>query len=197
MTVNELLGIEEEERQRTEERDGRMQQFPSFDEFNNSRASYTQNRGGIDTYERADRRAYPEADSRRDAYAPRDAYSTRDTYSANDYAGYSDRRDWFGYASTDYSRADEQNLMGRLEYTNESFRPVYDKNVESKSQTAKKEGLRARLTTKGKILVCSLAALIVTTVGLIIGYAGKINKGTALMPASNSNASEISVTQTI
>ncbi len=197
MTVNELLGIEEEERERTEERNGGMQQFPDFDEFNNSRASYRQNRGGTDTANRTDRRAYPETDYDYNQYASRDAYATRDPYAQNDYARNPDRRNWFDYAATDYSRADEQNLMGRLEYTNESFRPVYDKNAETNNRTEKKEGLRPRLTTKGKLLICTFAALIVTTVGLLIGYAGKINKGTALMPASNSNASEISVTQTI
>lgn len=112
---------------------------------------------------------------------------------AYDYYRPSKQQSFYEFAARDNALPSEQELLNRLSHTNQSMRPVFDREKQEEKSYAKserKERTRSRLNTKGKLIVAAFVAVVVTTMSLIIAFAGKINNGTAVMPAASVNAIE-------
>ena len=177
MTLDELLGNETQTAER----------FPSYEEFATSR---NRSFGRVendkkDTYEQFGY-SQPAVD---EEYVP--------SYTQDIIRPYNRNQNFYEYVARQNKETTDADLYERLSRTNENMRPVFDRN-ESAEMTAAFQNTRAdqksrgRLNTKGKIIVGTFIALVVTTVSLIIAFAGKINSGTAVVPASNAGAVSVS-----
>lgn len=109
---------------------------------------------------------------------------------------------FYEFTAQDSERASDQELYARLAHTNMSNTPVFEDSAE---QTVKRTGLfarkaqktqdmseqkqRARLNTKGKIILGVYLAVIALVASLIIVNATKINQGKAVTPTSEVKAS--------
>ena len=109
---------------------------------------------------------------------------------------------FYEFTAQDSERASDQELYARLAHTNMSNTPVFE---DSAQQTVKRTGLfarkaqktqdmseqkqRARLNTKGKIILGVYLAVIALVASLSIVNATKINQGKAVTPTSEFKAS--------
>ncbi len=194
ITLEELLGKETETKIQNSDtaRNGGMA-FPPFEEYVSRRTSErfaepreserynvrSRQNGGYGTPRYVD-----EARDMRDYGAMEE-----DTY---DYARPARQQSFYEFAARDNAVPSEQELYSRLSHTNQSMRPVFDREkqeAKSYAQSERKERTRSRLNTKGKIIVAAFVAAVVTTMSLIIAFAGKINSGTAVMPAASASYS--------
>lgn len=102
-------------------------------------------------------------------------------------------QNFYEYVARQNRETADADLYERLSRSNESLRPVFDRtrDVENTAvfeEYREEKKSRGRLNVKGKLIIGTFLALVVTTVSLIIAYAGRINKGTAVTPASNAQA---------
>ena len=169
MTLDELLGNQTQA--------ATTERFPSYEEFAQSR-----NRSLVRTdSELRDTNSYAQF-SRNQLSAlslPREEY-------VEDIVRPSTRgQSFYEYVARQNKETTDADLYARLARSNESLRPVFDRDS-SAQMTA------AFLNLKGKLIIGTFLALVVTTVSLIIAYAGKINSGTAVTPASNEGAVTVS-----
>ena len=179
MTLDELLGNETQTAER----------FPSYEEFATSRnRSYA--RVENDKRDSYDQFGYSQSSLAIDEeYVP--------SYTQDIIRPYTRNQNFYEYVARQNKETTDADLYARLSRSNDSLRPVFDRN-ESAEMTAAFQNTRAdqktrgRLNTKGKIIVGTFIALVVTTVSLIIAFAGKINSGTAVVPASNAGAVSVS-----
>ncbi|MCM1306307.1 MAG: hypothetical protein NC037_00690 [Bacteroides sp.] len=179
MTLDELLGNQTQTAER----------FPSYEEFASSRnRSYARNESDvIDSY---DQFGYAPSAVIEDEYVP--------SYTQDIIRPYTRNQNFYEYVARQNKETTDADLYARLSRSNESLRPVFDRN-ESAEMTAAFQNTKAdqkkrgRLNTKGKLIVGAFVALVITTVSLIIAFAGKINSGTAVVPASNAGAVSVSV----
>lgn len=110
---------------------------------------------------------------------------------------------FYEFTAQDTERASDQELYARLAHTNMSNAPVFD---DSTAQSVQRTGLfarkaqktqdisdqkqRARLNTKGKIILGVYLAVIALVASLIIVNATKINQGKAVTPTSEVKATQ-------
>ncbi len=110
---------------------------------------------------------------------------------------------FYEFTAQDSERASDQELYARLAHTSTSNSPVFE---DSAAQTTQRTGLfarkaqktqdmseqkqRARLNTKGKIILGVYIALIALVASLIIVNATKINEGKAVTPTSEIKATQ-------
>lgn len=108
---------------------------------------------------------------------------------------------FYEFTAQDTERASDQELYARLSHSNMSSAPVFeDSAVQSvqrtgffarkaqKTQDVSEQKQRARLNTKGKIILGVYLAVIALVASLIIVNATKINQGKALTPTSEVKA---------
>ena len=174
MTLDELLG---NETQTTTAAD----RFPSYEEFASSRTRET-------NYGRTDVSVRPQAQ----AYVATSVLPRQEEY-YEDLVRPARPQNFYEYVARQNHDINDDELYGRLSHTNENLRSAYNREESAQMtavfQNAKADQkVRGRLNLKGKIILGSFLALVVTTVSLVIAFAGKINAGTAVMPASNANA---------
>lgn len=141
-------------------------------------------------------------------YASEGSFSSYNRMSNENYA---DTDNFYRFTQSDNDRLPDGELLNKLSHTNAGRRPLFDKaqgsvaavdavrGGEFVSQAKKREALaektgtkRARLNTKGKLILGAYIALIVTVAVLIIVNAGSINKGTAKIPSSSLSATSVS-----
>ncbi len=169
MTLDELLGNETQTTER----------FPSYEEFASSRTREN-------NYVRAD------VGVRSQAYTATAALPQREEY-YEDVARPARPQNFYEYVARQNREANDTELYSRLAHTNDSLRPVFDREENAQmtaafQNTKADQKLKGRLNLKGKIILGAFLAFVVTAVSLVIAFAGKINAGTAVMPASNENA---------
>lgn len=190
MTLDELLGKETEtETQQPQVSTG----FMSYEEFrarSNGGYARTQNdyMRGADTYTQNRAYSMPEKLPEQREYA-------------EDLVRPSRPQSFYEYVARQKNTASDEELFNRLSQSNGSLRPVFDQSASAQSEAVFQDSKsahkqRSRLNLKGKIILGVFLAFVVTAVSLVIGFAGKINSGTAVVPASNANATAIVSTQT-
>ena len=198
ITLDELLG-----RNMTTEKTTEI--FPSYEEFASARNAATRTAERNDSFGATSGYGYYSAPSQQRYEAQRyeaDVYQPRyndNTYS-NDIIQPARQQSFYDYVAHNTAGLDDADLYNRLSRTNGSMRPAFGSNEVSErsaQKTAQATGVqqktRGRLNTKGKLIVGSFLAVVVTVMSLIIAYASKINSGTAVVPASNAAASAASV----
>ena len=205
ITLDELLG------RNTATVEKSTDTFPSYEEFSSVR-------GGYKTAERND--GY--GDSYGYYSAPQRDYSTTRDYTSRGYSmrDYADTRyddtiygdvvqpstrqqNFYDYVARGNSSYSDADLFDRLTRpSNSGMRPAFGRESDIQRSTARtaqaaaaQPKSRGRLNTKGKIIVGSFLAVVVTVMSLIIAFAGKINAGKAVVPASNAAASMASVSE--
>ncbi len=181
MTLDELLG--------NQTQSATTERFPSYEEFAQSR-----NRSLVRTdSELRDTNSYAQF-SRNQLSAlplPREEY-------VEDIVRPSTRgQSFYEYVARQNKETTDADLYARLARSNESLRPVFDRDSSAQmtaafQNTKADQKTRGKLNLKGKLIIGTFLALVVTTVSLIIAYAGKINSGTAVTPASNEGAVTVS-----
>lgn len=110
---------------------------------------------------------------------------------------------FYEFTAQDTDRASEQELYARLAHTEMSNTPVFEDSAQQavgrtglfarkaqKTQNVSEQKQRARLNTKGKIILGVYLAVIALVVSLIIVNATKINQGKAVTPTSQIKASQ-------
>lgn len=185
ITLDELLGRNTIETT--------TENFPSYEEFSSAR-----NKSGYRVQENT---SYDEGSVRMRNYSPAQTLPDygQDIY-GEDFIQPARRQNFYEYVARNNTQIDDSDLYNRLSRTNENMRPVFGRNDEvaaQRSTQATGAKVRGRLNTKGKIIVGSFLAVVVTVMSLIIAFAGKINNGTAMVPASNAAASVSSVVETL
>ena len=161
MTLDELLGNQTQTAER----------FPSYEEFASSRNksfSRVEDRNMMDSYNQF---GYTQsaalAVERDDEYVP--------SYPQDIVRPYMRNQNFYEYVARQNKETTDADLYARLSRSNESLRPVFDRN-ESAQMTAAFQNTKAdqktkgRLNTKGKLIVGAFLALVVTTVSLIIAF---------------------------
>ena len=220
ITLDELLG-----RNTQQSQDTSYDRFPTYEEFHSQR---TMQRNMASEAPRYDFEVRPmemrSEESVRD-YAASQPYAApqQNEYQQRDYAFYQnlERRpdaytgytqDYAGtyvqpqpqnlyeFTRNDNDRLSDSELLAKLEHTDVSRRPIFDRAEEAvvtpqrfslfKRQAQKAEAVQgekkhARLNTKGKIILGAYIAVIALVAVLIIVNAGKINKGKAVTPSSS------------
>ncbi len=109
---------------------------------------------------------------------------------------------FYEFTAQDSERASDQELYARLAHSNNANAPVFeDSAVQSsartglfarkaqKTQDMTEQKQRARLNTKGKVILGVYLAVIALVASLIIVNATKINQGKAVTPTSEVKAS--------
>ncbi len=109
------------------------------------------------------------------------------------------RQNFYEFNAQDSERLSDAELYERLAHTNQSNRPIFDDAQQGeatmqrtsifarkaqRTQDTTEQKQRARLNTKGKIILGVYIAVIATVVSLIIVNASKINNGRATTPTS-------------
>lgn len=177
MTLDELLGNQTQ----TSER------FPSYEEFASSR-NRSLMRNDYDNRDAMD--SYMQFNYNQTTALP----LPREEYQEDIVRPSLRNQNFYEYVARQNKETTDADLYARLARTNESLRPVFNREQNSAQMTAAFEEAKAeqkrrgRLNLKGKLIVGTFLALVVTTVSLIIAYAGRINSGTAVTPASNEAA---------
>ncbi len=110
---------------------------------------------------------------------------------------------FYEFTAQDTERASDQELYARLAHTDMSNTPVFEDNAQQavqrtglfarkaqKTQNVSEQKQRARLNTKGKIILGVYLAVIALVASLIIVNATKINQGKAVTPTSQIKASQ-------
>lgn len=110
---------------------------------------------------------------------------------------------FYEFTAQDTDRASEQELYARLAHTEMSNTPVFEDSAQQavgrtglfarkaqKTQNVSEQKQRARLNTKGKIILAVYLAVIALVASLIIVNATKINQGKAVTPTSQIKASQ-------
>lgn len=173
MTLDELLGTADQISER----------FPSYEEFASSRAK-------DNNYANAD------MDLRDMSYTQENGYSSvpKQDYYYSTFVKTPRPKNFYEYVARQNNETNDEELYDRLESYNDNRRPVFDRNEDTQQMTPvfqstkADQKVRGRLNVKGKVILGAFLALVVTTVSLVIAFAGKINKGTAVVPASNESA---------
>lgn len=224
ITLDELLGRNTQTSQETYDR------FPTYEEFHSQRAAernVAQERERYDfevrpmemrseesmrNYAASQPYAAPQSNEyqKRD-YAfyenlerrPYEASYTQDTYAQpyeQTYVQPAQPRNLYEFTRQDNDRLSDRELLAKLEHTDASRRPIFDraeaavaqpqrlsifKRSAQKAEAVQGEKKRARLNTKGKIILGAYVAVIAIVAVLIIVNAGKINKGKAVTPSSS------------
>lgn len=98
---------------------------------------------------------------------------------------------YYEFTANDSERLSEQELYDRLNYTSANVAQeqktrtsIFARKAE-KTQDVSEQKQRARLNTKGKIILGVYLAVIALVASLIIVNATRINEGKAVTPASN------------
>lgn len=110
---------------------------------------------------------------------------------------------FYEFTAQDPDRASDQELYARLAHTEMSNTPVFEDSAQQavgrtglfarkaqKTQNVSEQKQRARLNTKGKIILGVYLAVIALVASLIIVNATKINQGKAVTPTSQIKASQ-------
>ena len=110
---------------------------------------------------------------------------------------------FYEFTAQDTDRASDQELYARLAHTEMSNTPVFEDSAQQavgrtglfarkaqKTQNVSEQKQRARLNTKGKIILGVYLAVIALVASLIIVNATKINQGKAVTPTSQIKASQ-------
>ena len=110
---------------------------------------------------------------------------------------------FYEFTAQDTERASDQELYARLAHTEMSNTPVFEDSAQQavgrtglfarkaqKTQNVSEQKQRARLNTKGKIILGVYLAVIALVASLIIVNATKINQGKAVTPTSQIKASQ-------
>ncbi len=110
---------------------------------------------------------------------------------------------FYEFTAQDTERASDHELYARLAHTDMSNTPVFEDNAQQaagrmglfarkaqKTQNVSEQKQRARLNTKGKIILGVYLAVIALVASLIIVNATKINQGKAVTPTSQIKASQ-------
>jgi hypothetical protein len=161
--------------------------------------------GGYGAYAQPQSEVY----SQNRGYAEQPSRTAEDYRLSNGY-GASDGRSLYQFTANDFDRLSDNELFEKLSHTNGGRRPLFDRvsagsasaavgSVQAGSFASARETLaqktekkRAKLNTKGKIILAAYIAVIVTVAVLIIVNAGSINKGTAKVPSSSLNGASVS-----
>ena len=230
ITLDELLGRNTQTSQETYDR------FPTYEEFHSQRAAERNVAQDRQRYDFEVRPMEMRSEEQVRNYAAAEPYTAPQSneYQKRDYAFYQnlERRPYeTGYAQDAYAQPYEQTysqpvqpqnlyeftrqdndrlsdseLLAKLEHTDVSRRPIFDradqavaqpqrlgffKRIAQKTEAVQGEKKRARLNTKGKIILGAYVAVIAIVAVLIIVNAGKINKGKAVTPSSSVQGTEI------
>lgn len=110
---------------------------------------------------------------------------------------------FYEFTAQDTERASDQELYARLAHNEMSNTPVFEDSAQQavgrtglfarkaqKTQNVSEQKQRARLNTKGKIILGVYLAVIALVASLIIVNATKINQGKAVTPTSQIKASQ-------
>lgn len=110
---------------------------------------------------------------------------------------------FYEFTAQDTERASDQELYARLAHNDMSNTPVFEDSAQQavgrtglfarkaqKTQNVSEQKQRARLNTKGKIILGVYLAVIALVASLIIVNATKINQGKAVTPTSQIKASQ-------
>ena len=219
ITLDELLGRNTQQSQDTIDR------FPTYEEFHSQRAGV---RGAAQEQPRYDFNVRPmelrSEESVRDynaaqsyvapmpsEYQQRDYDFYRNLESGQNSYGYTQDmyantyaqprpQNLYEFTRQDNDRLSDGELIAKLEHTDVSHRPIFDRAQEAtvspkgfsifkkqaQEQTAvQQEKKHARLNTKGKLILAAYIGAIAVVAILIIVNAGKINKGKAVTPSSS------------
>ena len=219
ITLDELLGRNTQQSQETYDR------FPTYEEFHSQRATQRNVAGETPRYDFEVRPMEMRSEESVRNYAASQPYAApqQNEYQQRDYAFYQNleqKPDYNGYVQdsyaqtyvqpapqnlyeftrNDHDRLSDAELLAKLEHTDVSRRPIFDRAEETlvqpksfnifKRQAQKAEAVQgekkhARLNTKGKIILGEYIAVIAIVAVLIIVNAGKINRGRAVTPSSN------------
>ena len=180
MTLDELLGNQTQ----TTDVMPTQERFPSYEEFASSR-----NRSAARADSR-DRDVYNDFAGNRTSSLSLTQYVRPDEIVRSPLGR---SQNFYEYVARQNKEVSDADLYERLSRSNESLRPVFnrEKDVENTAvfkEVKEEKKARGRLNVKGKLIIGTFLALVITTVSLIIAYAGKINSGTATTPASNEHA---------
>ncbi|MBR4800201.1 MAG: hypothetical protein IK048_00770 [Clostridia bacterium] len=221
ITLDELLGRNTQQPQETYDR------FPTYEEFHSQRATARNVAQETPRYDfdvrpmemrsedamRDYAASQPYAAPRSSEYQQRDydfyqnlerkqgGYDTyvQDSY-APTYAQPAQPQNLYEFTRQDNDRLSDAELLAKLEHTDVSRRPIFDRADEAvatpqrfslfkrnaqKAEAVQGEKKRARLNTKGKIILGAYVAVIALVAVLIIVNASKINKGKAVTPSSS------------
>lgn len=127
-------------------------------------------------------------------------YANYEKYAKPSYKTPEKIQNLYEFTAKDNDRLSDAELLNKLSHTDESRRPIFDRannatvatqqsgiisrKVE-KTEEKSVEKKRARLNTKGKIILGVYLAVIVLVAVLIIVNANKINNGTSTTPSAN------------
>ncbi|MBO4554783.1 MAG: hypothetical protein J5713_03285 [Clostridia bacterium] len=200
ITLDELLGKNTQQTEGTS-----YDRFPSYEEFHAQRTQpkeMTQDRYDFDVRNDASFTSYAPNYTQNGfgQYGnPERNNFVQDSY-AQTYAEPYSPTDLYDFTRRDKDRLSDAELLEKLEHTDVSRRPIFDRAAEQTVQPAKLgffqrkaqkaeavqgEKKRARLNTKGKIILGAYFAVIALVAVLIIVNASKINAGKAVTPSSN------------
>lgn len=220
ITLDELLGRNTQQSQETIDR------FPTYEEFHSQRAGVRsaaqeqprydfevrpmemRSEESVRNYNAAQSYVAPmpneyqqrDYDFYRNLESGQNSYGyTQDAYT-NTYAEPVKPQNLYEFTRQDNDRLSDSELMAKLEHTDVSHRPIFDRAQEAtvspkgfsifKKQAqeqgaVQQEKKRARLNTKGKLILAAYIGAIALVAILIIVNAGKINRGKAVTPSSS------------
>ncbi len=220
ITLDELLGRNTQQTQESYDK------FPTYEEFHSQRTAQRNMASETPRYDFEVRPMEMRSEESVRDYAASQPYATpqQNEYQQRDYAFYQniERRpetyngytqdsyaqtyvqqaptDLYAYTRNDHDRLSDEELLAKLEHTDVSRRPIFDRAEEAvvapqrlglfkrhaqKAEAVQSEKKHARLNTKGKIILGAYIAVIALVAVLIIVNAGKINKGKAVTPSSH------------
>ena len=220
ITLDELLGRNTQQSQETYDR------FPTYEEFHSQRAGSRNVAQENTRYDFEVRPMEMRSEESVRSYAASQPYAApqQSEYQQRDYAFYQNLEQrpsaYNGYVQDSYAqtyvqpapqnlyeftrqdndRLTDAELLAKLEHTDISRRPIFDRAEETvaqpqrfslfkrnaqKSVAVQGEKKHARLNTKGKIILAAYVAVVAIVAVLIIVNASKINKGRAVTPSSS------------
>ncbi|MCQ2409204.1 MAG: hypothetical protein MJ068_01515 [Clostridia bacterium] len=188
ITLDDLLGRNRRPEQETENRT----HFPTYEEFQSLRNKNTQNNYSEPVI------SQPSVDQESTPVFSRYDYKENSAQSINLYE----------FTQRDHDRLSDQEYFSKLNYTNSSSRPVFDRqesvqaveqrhNVFTRRAEAEAEEVqdsvkkKAPLSLKGKLIIAAYVAVVATVAVLIIVNSGKLNLGKATTPSSSVSDSAI------
>lgn len=188
ITLDDLLGRNRRPEQETENRT----HFPTYEEFQSLRNKNTQNNYSEPVI------SQPSVDQESTPVFSRYDYKENSAQSINLYE----------FTQRDHDRLSDQEYFSKLNYTNSSSRPVFDRqesvqaveqrhNVFTRRAEAEAEEVqdsvkkKAPLSLKGKLIIAAYVAVVATVAVLIIVNSGKLNLGKATTPSSSISDSAI------
>lgn len=183
ITLDDLLGRNKRPEQEPE---NKTTHFPTYEEFQSLRNRNNQNRDSESVNDQ------PVVDQESAPVFSRYDYKENSTQSVNLYE----------FTQRDHDRLADQELWQKLNYTNGSSRPVFDRqesvqaveqrhNIFTRRAEAETEEVQTSekkkfsISLKGKLIIAGYVAVVAAVAVLIIVNSGKLNLGKATTPSSS------------